>query len=202
PKHGVSPGGAPPRYSNAERLAAMMSVHGHAIWSDPELAGLKLKLLPLADALKVLSSDEGPGATSRRLRAIAMLLAYSWKTRRFTDEIAQLRGNVPHIETALNQQPGRLLLPSIERNPAWLVPTFQNLVVEGLRGSNTDAACQPSEPTIDPCEASIRVDVPEVVLPNGPSFVLGTTVSVISPLNQVEKALDPRQWAQCSLLWT
>src|SRR5262249_45236724 len=138
PKHGVSPGGAPPRYSNAERLAAMMSVHGHAIWSDPELAGLKLKLLPLADALKVLSSDEGPGATSRRLRAIAKLLAYSWKTRRFTDEIAQLRGNVPHIETALNQQPGRLLLPSIERNPAWLAATIQNLLFEELRVSKSD----------------------------------------------------------------
>jgi hypothetical protein len=228
PKPGVSPCIAASHYSNPERLAAMMSVHGHAIWTEPQLSALELKLMPLGDALQVLRCDAGAGSVSRRLRASAKLLGYSWKTPRFNDELATLGVKVPAVEAELDKRYGRLL-PAVERNPEWLTAVIQNLFFEkqqytrvhasGPREENagpcqgnaepgegntepSEGNTEPGNVSTTPCGDSIRVDVPNVVVPNGPSFALGTTVSVISTLDKVEQALDPRRWAQCSLLWT
>lgn len=172
PPTGFPPSGAP-WVTDGDRVAAMVSVHVHARWPEADFGGL---VIPLSDAVRILRTDPGEAAASRRRRAIAKLASYGLPERRFGGEIEALGGDLGLIENWILSEfgsppypPPQVLEASIANLLVWLTPSCP--------WKDAEVSGSVKEPP--PLQWSFEVDVPR-------------------PLPDVARALDPQSWAQCS----
>lgn len=175
-----SRGQPPPPISNAERLAAMLSVHAHAYWPDRHFPE-GVRPITLEQAVRILVADDDRLAPSRRRRAIGKLAGYALDQS--AGALRRLGADPVRIREALKTQArthgNRFHQNAVERE------TFVNDMLQAL----TAADCQWKK---------LRYAVGG----SGPVISVTTQLWVDWEPKRVARGLDPQSWDQCSKFWT
>jgi hypothetical protein len=166
--------------SNDDRIAAMLSVHANARWpGDPHVPG---RFIPLDAAVRILASDEGRDADSRRRRAVAKLAGYALERgdpvewAHLAPRLAALGADPAAIKDFVSQR-----FPQGSASPEALEAAVAQLTV----GMTPECPWEPIQQT-----KHVHDDPPPIEW----------TVEYLVPREPppIARALDPQSWAQCS----
>jgi hypothetical protein len=183
--------------TDADRLAAMMSVHLRSWYSDAQLEHAKLRPLSVDAAVEILRRDRGAAAKARRRRAIAVLAARPDLGEKFQRQIGSLGIKWPTLASALRRHAAAAHPDACPGPPAMDEETQDQLETEAF---NTVLALEP-EVFADACKA--LETAPPIISPPGSLYLqIDTAASVEGTLGDVASAVDPRRWDECSIFWS
>lgn len=190
-----------PLLNTRGRLAAMISVHANAFGSAEHI-----ELLPLATAATVLECDvqaEGPGAKSRKRRAVAELAAFG-RFREFAGPLGRLGVDPKALETAVRAA-NPDTFPFLLANP-----TILEMVVSNMIAEQPTLAALPVPSTLPPGTFAVvdptavcewKQEAPFSVWNLSQRIVIGGQISLDVPRRIVRANIDPQRWDECSKLW-
>ena len=199
------PAGAP-EITDADRTRALLAVHAQ---TNPAFAAERAGLPSLAEAVALLGRDTGPGADSRRRRALAVLMSEAWDAAPDAPLLAELGlRDFEHVKDVIAERYPRDVVALFQQDREWRQFVILRALTDDPRAfaaldadaggwfaslayaAGTTSTCwRPEEPS--------RTEFVD------PYVTIRTHVSVGSALTaaQVKANIDPQRWDDCSRFW-
>ncbi len=197
--------------TSRDRVQALLAVRAN---TNPELVAHAPDLPTLERAVDILKHDTGPGAESRRRRALATMMAHAWDDGSQAELIARLGiDDLASVKRALATRYSPEDLARFDADVAWreyiLLRTLaDDPEVFGLIHTSPEgwfASLAYADGGGDLCW---RPEAPSQVQFVDPAVTVQTFVSINGDVGtggrtftQVKQNIDPQRWDDCSPFW-
>jgi hypothetical protein len=171
--------------TNADRIAAMLSIHAYARWPDRKFPQ-RVEVIELEQAVEILKRDRDRLAPSRRRRAVAKLAAYALGNARIDHAIDDLGAKAQGLNRrrfGLVPQPG-VAFAALVDDVADRESALADLVAEEYDGFE-----------VNDCKWTKFY---QHVYISGQTIGFDTSINVERDLPSVSRTIDPQKWDETS----